>query len=89
METYGCQMNVNDSEIVLSILQSNGYQVSSEVETVSTYSTISSKRAQADVILLNTCAIREKAENKIWDRLGYFKNLKKKEGRDITVGVLG
>ena len=62
-QTYGCQMNVNDSEVVDTILSSVGYQKAESAEA-------------ADVVLLNTCAIRENAESKIWQRLGYFKNLK-------------
>ncbi|KAI8112312.1 hypothetical protein M9434_003635 [Picochlorum sp. BPE23] len=84
IETYGCQMNVNDSEVVGKLLQDKGYSVAPSAE-------------EADVVLLNTCAIRENAESKIWQRLGYFKNLKlaKKQKRashvkkDQIVGVLG
>lgn len=63
IETYGCQMNVNDSDIVHTVLQEKGYCPSDNAE-------------EANVVLLNTCAIRENAEAKIWQRLGYFKNLK-------------
>lgn len=77
METYGCQMNASDSEIVLGILSKAGMRREQEVD-------------QADVILVNTCAIRENAEAKIWQRLGYFKGLKtKKLVQKPLVGVLG
>ena len=69
-ESYGCQMNVADLELVLSILSAAGY-----TERVD-------KPEQSDVILINTCAIRENAENKIWHRLGYFKHLKQRWYRD-------
>lgn len=77
METYGCQMNVSDSEIVLGILSKEGMKLVDEVE-------------QADVILVNTCAIRENAESKIWQRLGYFKGIKRRKlQHPPVVGVLG
>ncbi|KAH7441858.1 hypothetical protein KP509_03G059000 [Ceratopteris richardii] len=63
-ESYGCQMNVNDLEIVLSIMKDAGY------------SQIVENADEADVILINTCAIREHAESKVWQRLNYFKHLK-------------
>lgn len=63
IETYGCQMNVNDTEVVLSVLQNAGFTMAASAEL-------------ADVVLLNTCAIRDNAESKIWQRLGYFKNMK-------------
>ena len=63
IETYGCQMNVNDSEVLLSILADNGY--------AQTY-----QDTDADVIFLNTCAIREQAEQRIWSRLAVLKKLK-------------
>lgn len=66
IETYGCQMNTSDSEIVQSIMEKAGFSRASEID-------------EADVILVNTCAIREKAEQKIWDRLDYFKSLKRKQ----------
>eukprot|EP00271_Cylindrocystis_brebissonii_P005142 TRINITY_DN17090_c0_g1_i1.p1 TRINITY_DN17090_c0_g1~~TRINITY_DN17090_c0_g1_i1.p1 ORF type:complete len:839 (-),score=74.24 TRINITY_DN17090_c0_g1_i1:971-3487(-) len=65
-ETYGCQMNVNDLEIVLSILAEAGYRGRAL------------NPEAADVILINTCAIRENAENKIWHRLNYFKHMKQR-----------
>lgn len=75
IETYGCQMNVNDSEVVLSILQSCGYALCEKIE-------------QADLILVNTCSIRDNAEQRIWGRLDNFKALKKKK-KSLIVGVLG
>lgn len=65
IETYGCQMNVADSEIVHAVLESGGLQKCDTLE-------------DADVILANTCAIRDNAEHKIWHRIGYFNSLKVK-----------
>ena len=64
IETYGCQMNVSDSEVVLSILSESGYRMTDTATS-------------ADVILVNTCAIRENAETRIWGRLGQFQHYKK------------
>lgn len=75
LESYGCQMNFSDSEIVASILNEQGYNTTANVE-------------EADLILLNTCSIREKAEQTVRMRLSQFKNLKK-EKPTLTVGVLG
>ncbi|WP_312390421.1 tRNA (N6-isopentenyl adenosine(37)-C2)-methylthiotransferase MiaB [Chryseobacterium sp.] len=75
LESYGCQMNFSDSEIVASILNEQGYNTTMKVE-------------EADLILLNTCSIREKAEQTVRMRLSQFKNLKK-EKPNMTVGVLG
>lgn len=73
IETYGCQMNVNDSEVLLSVLANNGF-----AETT--------QDTDADVIFLNTCAIREQAEQRIWSRLGTLKQLKNKnKSRYITL----
>ena len=63
IETYGCQMNINDSEVLLSVLADNGY-----AET--------KQDTDADIIFLNTCAIREQAEQRIWNRLSTLKRLK-------------
>ena len=82
LETFGCQMNVNDSEIVCRILEDAGL---SRVEGVD----------MADVVLTNTCAVRENAESKVWNRLKYFNSVKVKRARDhkvfnpMTVGVIG
>ena len=75
IESYGCQMNFSDSEIVTSILQEGGYATTANFEN-------------ADVILLNTCAIRDNAEQKVRNRLNNFGYLKKKRP-DLIVGVLG
>ncbi len=74
IETYGCQMNVSDSEIVASVLRENGYGLTRD-PTV------------ADVVLLNTCAIRENAEQKVRHRLDDFRARKRE--RPIKLGVLG
>ncbi len=75
IETYGCQMNVADTELILSILKSDGYDITDDIES-------------ADVILVNTCSVRENAEERIIGRLGDFKNKKSKKP-EIIVGVLG
>lgn len=75
IESYGCAMNFSDSEIIASILEKDGF------------TTINSDNG-ADVIFLNTCAIRENAENKIWTRLQDLKHLKK-QNPNLVVGVLG
>jgi tRNA-2-methylthio-N6-dimethylallyladenosine synthase len=75
IESYGCQMNFSDSEIVASIMKDNGFDTTSEFE-------------QADVIFLNTCSIREKAELTVRNRLAQFNTLKR-ERPDVTIGVLG
>ena len=75
IETYGCQMNVADSEVVASIMQMAGYELCED-------------EAQADAIFLNTCSIRENAENKIYSRLEAL-HAEQKKGRKIILGVLG
>lgn len=75
LESYGCQMNFSDSEIVASILGKAGFQTISDP-------------FEADVILLNTCAIRENAELKVRQRLNDFKK-KKKEKPELVIGMLG
>ncbi|KAK6321657.1 hypothetical protein J4Q44_G00086330 [Coregonus suidteri] len=78
-ETYGCQMNVNDTEIAWSILQKKGYQRTSDVD-------------EADVVLLVTCSIREKAEQTIWNRLRQLTAMKKRRLKTripMKIGVLG
>lgn len=75
IETYGCQMNFADTEIVNSILMDEGMQPVQNAE-------------DADHIFVNTCSIRENAEIKVWNRLKEFRSLKK-QNRDLTVGVLG
>jgi tRNA-2-methylthio-N6-dimethylallyladenosine synthase len=75
IETYGCQMNVNDSELVLSILQDNGYSLTKNMD-------------EADLILVNTCSIRENAEQRIWGRLNVFRLAKSKKTK-LKIGVIG
>ena len=75
VETYGCQMNVSDSEIVLGVLHQSGYQRAESIE-------------EADVVLLNTCAIRDNAEKKIHERLVHLSYFKKKR-ENMVIGVLG
>ena len=75
IETYGCQMNVADSEVVASVMGMAGYEVTQEID-------------EADAVFLNTCSVRDNAEQKILSRLEYFHSLQKK-GRRIIVGVLG
>ncbi|MCF8237111.1 MAG: tRNA (N6-isopentenyl adenosine(37)-C2)-methylthiotransferase MiaB [Saprospiraceae bacterium] len=75
IESYGCAMNFNDSEIVASVLAETGYQPTRDLDL-------------ADLILINTCSIREKAEETVRKRLQAFKKLKRKN-RGLLVGVLG
>lgn len=75
IESYGCQMNFSDSEIVASILQKQGFDTTTEIE-------------EADVVFLNTCSIREKAEQTVRNRLQQINGLKKNKP-ELTVGVLG
>lgn len=76
IETYGCQMNVADSEIVQSIMLDNGLKQTDQPE-------------DADVVFVNTCSIRDNAERKVWDRLKYFRSIKRAINEDMIVGVLG
>ena len=75
IETYGCQMNVNDSEVALSILQQAGYD---RCETMDV----------ADLILINTCSVRDNAEQRVMGRLDVFRQEKRRRG-GVVVGVLG
>ena len=75
IETYGCQMNVNDSEVILSILQDNGYALIENIE-------------EADVILANTCSIRDNAEQRIWGRIDQFK-IQKRKRPGVVIGIVG
>lgn len=75
IETYGCQMNVNDSEVILSILQKEGYVLTEDID-------------QANIILANTCSIRENAEQRIWGRIDQFR-LQKKKRQDVIIGIVG
>ncbi|XP_057280753.1 mitochondrial tRNA methylthiotransferase CDK5RAP1 isoform X1 [Pezoporus wallicus] len=80
LETYGCQMNVNDTEIAWAILQKSGYTRTKQLD-------------EADVILLVTCSIREKAEQAIWNRLRHLSALKARRqqqaGSPLRIGILG
>jgi tRNA-2-methylthio-N6-dimethylallyladenosine synthase len=76
LETYGCQMNVSDSEIVASVLSKDGYGLTHSAE-------------EADIILINTCAIRENAEQKVRRRLVELRSHKMKVNPDVKLGVLG
>ncbi len=78
IETYGCQMNVADSEVVASILGMAGYSLTENIE-------------EADAILLNTCSIRDNAEQKIVSRLTFLASLRRKRGKNhkLIVGVIG
>ena len=75
IESYGCQMNFSDSEIVASILNKEGYQLTKTLE-------------EANLVLVNTCSIREKAEQTVRKRLELFNGLKRKN-KDLKIGVLG
>ena len=75
IETYGCQMNFADSEVVNSILIEDGMQLAENPES-------------ADVVLVNTCSIRENAETRVWNRLKELRKVKK-SNKELTVGVLG
>lgn len=76
IETYGCQMNVADSEVVASVMQMAGYALADDV-------------ADADAILLNTCSIRDNAEQKVVARLQYLASLRRKRTGRLIVGVIG
>jgi len=75
IETYGCQMNVADSEVVMSILKDSGFRLATDIDS-------------AGLILLNTCSIRENAEQRIWGRLREISHLKKKN-KALVVGLIG
>ena len=75
IETYGCQMNVADSEVIASVMQMAGYSVADTLE-------------EADAVFMNTCSIRDNAEQKILNRLEFFHSMKKKK-KHLIVGVLG
>lgn len=74
IETYGCQMNVADSEVVAAVLASDGYELTENLN-------------EADAVLLNTCSVRDNAEQKVLGRLQYLSSLKKKH--PMAVGVIG
>ncbi len=75
VETYGCQMNAGDSEIVVSILQKEGYIYTNSIE-------------EADVVLINTCSIRDNAEQRIWGRIREMQHIRKSK-RNFIVGIIG
>ena len=75
IETYGCQMNVADSEVVASVMQMDGYSLTDKIE-------------EADAIFVNTCSVRDNAEQRVYGRLQYFRSLKRKK-KGLIVGVLG
>ncbi len=78
IETYGCQMNVADSEVVASIMQTIGYELCEQLE-------------EADAVFMNTCSVRDNAEQKIYGRLQFFQSLKnkRKAAQPLIIGVLG
>lgn len=75
IETYGCQMNVADTEVVASIMQTDGY-------------TVVDKPEGADAIFVNTCSVRDNAEQRVLNRLQYFQSFRKKN-KSLIIGVLG
>ncbi len=75
VETYGCQMNSNDTEVVVSILKNEGYTYTKEL-------------SRADVVLVNTCSVRDNAEQRVWGRLGEFTHYKRAK-KSLVVGILG
>ena len=76
IETYGCQMNVADSEVVAAIMEMDGYSITEDDKA-------------ADAIFVNTCSIRDNAEQRVIQRLDYFNALKKKKKGNLIIGVLG
>jgi tRNA-2-methylthio-N6-dimethylallyladenosine synthase len=76
IETYGCQMNSADSEVVASIMQMDGYTLTQNIE-------------EADTIFVNTCSVRDNAEQKVLARLKTFQSIKKKQKSNLIVGVIG
>ena len=75
IETYGCQMNVNDTEVIFSILAGEGYERTESME-------------EADLIMANTCSVRDNAEQRIWGRIEQF-NLQRKRRPGVVVGIVG
>ena len=76
IETYGCQMNVADSEVVASVMQMAGYGTTESLD-------------EADAILINTCSVRDNAEQRIFARLGQLNALRRRRPRRLIVGVIG
>jgi len=75
IETYGCQMNVADSEVVASIMEMDGFE-------------LTDKLTEANAVFVNTCSVRDNAEQKVIQRLKYFQSLKKKN-KKLVIGVIG
>lgn len=75
IETYGCQMNVNDTEVIFSLLSKHGYERTESMD-------------EADVIMANTCSVRDNAEQRIWGRIDQF-NLQKRKRDGVLIGILG
>lgn len=75
IETYGCQMNVADSEVVASVMQTDGYELTNDIH-------------EADAIFVNTCSVRDNAEQRVVGRLQYFQSLRKQK-KQLIIGVLG
>ena len=75
IETYGCQMNVADSEVVAAIMMSDGYRLTDDEK-------------DADTIIVNTCSVRDNAEQRVISRLQYFNSLRKKN-KSLNIGVIG
>jgi len=76
IETYGCQMNVADSEVVASVMQMAGYE-------------LCEKEDEADAVFLNTCSVRDNAEQKILSRLEYYHSVQRRRQKRLILGVLG
>src|SRR5436309_9122630 len=76
IETYGCQMNVHDSERMAGLLEQAGYEATAEA-------------ADADVVVINTCSVRERAEEKLYTRLGGLRQMAAEQGHDPIVAVAG
>ncbi len=75
IETYGCQMNIADSEVVAAILVAHGYELTDDVNN-------------ADLVLINTCSVRDNAEQRVWNRLDFFRGHKRRKP-NVKVGVIG
>src|SRR5215475_6928964 len=76
IETFGCQMNVHDSERMAGLLEQAGYEIAEDA-------------ADADLVVINTCSVRERAEEKLYTRLGELRQLASEQGHDPIVAVAG
>src|SRR5258707_7135985 len=76
IETFGCQMNVHDSERMAGLLEQAGFEATDEA-------------ADADVVVINTCSVRERAEEKLFTRLGELRQMASEQGHDPIVAVAG